>query len=447
MFNYVYVEFPNSSVAPKYVHNLTLHQNRYHHEIAVIQFRDWNVDYDAVSNGSPIYLVINDGVNKKEFRGYVDTVLPNQSPSKNITEITAVSPSYKMKTPRQTVYKDLSADGVIQQIASEYRFNAFTLPHPRIYPQISQAGYSDWEFMVYLAKQSGYSLRTENTEIYLQPMLYEYANKRSEAPRFIMRDSNNPAGSTLYSFDITLSETNRYDGEVKAAVAVSGLDEKSNGLLSITQQKRTTKTKNKVKPEFFDKFATDVVATDPTVAGYEAEAAEQRAIFQYRGDAKVIGNATLRPDMPVFLEGAGSYSGYWVVLGTEHIVEEQQRNVYMYTTILHLGTDSLGEAAVWEDGKRILSPDYEPKRTLIPGVRQTNTPPTSSLLRTAPNIGPQSTGNFSTVKNRAVPNVNNRSVSAPSWVAKTKSPNPIAQPIKKTPSVPNRLLSKVISSL
>ena len=426
---------------------MKLYQDRYHHEVAVIQFRDWDVDYDTITNGSPINFTLNDGASKKEFIGYVDTVMPVQSPGQNMTEVTAVSASYKMKTPRQTVYKEMSVDGVIQQIAAEYRFNAFTTAHPRIYPQISQAGYSDWEFMAALAKQAGYSLRTENTEIYLQPMLYEYTNRRSEALKFTMRDANNPAGSTLYEFTPVVSETASYDGDVKAAVAVSGFDEKSGALMSITQQNRAAKTKLKAKPEFFDKFATTVVANDPTVAEYEAKAAEQRSIFQYRGDAKVIGDATLRPDMPVYLEGVGGYSGYWVVLGAEHIIEEQQRNIYMYTTILHLGTDSLGEANVWEDGKKITEPNYSPTRTLVPGVRQTNTPPASALFRTAPNIGPQSIGNFSTVTNRPVPNVNNRVASAPSWVAKTKSPNPITEPVKKTAAYPNRLLSKITGSL
>ena len=447
MFNYVQVTFPNSDASPKYVYYMTLYQNRYQHEVAVIQFRDWGVDYDTISNGSPIAFTINDGNSKKEFIGYVDTVIPMQTPGQNITEVTAVSASYKMKTPRQTIYKEMSADGIIQQIASEYRFNAFTTPHPRVYPQVSQAGYTDWEFMAMLAKQSGYSLRTENTEIYLQPMLYEYTNKRSEALKFIMRDANNQAGSTLYSFRPVVSETTEYDGDVKAAVAVSGFDEKSKSLMSIAQQKRVTKTRINSKPEFFDKFATNVVADDPTIAEHESKAAEQRAIFQYRGEAKVIGSASLRPDMPVFLDGVGGYSGYWVILGTEHIVEEQEKNIFMYTTVLHLGTDSLGQASIWEDGKRITEPNYEPMRTLIPGVRQTNIPPENTLFRTAPNIGPQSTGNFSTVTNRAVPNVNNRTTSAPSWVAKTKAPNPITQPIKKTPSYPNRLLSKVTGTL
>lgn len=443
MFNYLKVEFPESSVSPSYVYNLNLYQNRYQHEVALMTFRDWGVEYDVISAGSPITFTLNSGNNKKEFRGYVHRVTPDQSPSHNITEVLAVSSSYVMKSASQTVYRNLSVDGLVEQICNKYRFNAFTTSHPRIYPQISQAGHTDWELIVQIAKQCGYSLRTENTEVYLQPMLEEYTSKRSEAPKFIMREANSPAGSTIYSFEANISESEDYDGNVKAAIAVSGFDSNTKSPISITQQVRSRKTKTTSKPEFFDKFATDVVAPDSMVAKYEAEAAEKRAVFPYRATAVVLGDSSLRPDLPVYLDGIGDYSGYWIVLGTEHMVEEQQRNTQMYTTKLWLGTDSLGTASKWEDGKTINEPDVLTARTLIPGVRQTNTPPSSRIIRTAPNVGPQSKGTFTTAKNRPKQLVNNRIVNAPSWVAATPTPKKITQPKVKTQAFPKRLLSKL----
>jgi hypothetical protein len=447
VFNYVKVEFPDSSVGPAFVYNLTLHQNRYHHEMAVMQFRDWNVEYDAVSNGSPISFTIDDGNNKKDFRGYVHKVIPDQTPSHNMTTVIAASASYVMKSPSQTVYRNLSADGLVEEICNKYRFNAFTIPHPRVYPQISQAGHTDWEIMVQVAKEAGCTLRTEGTEVYFQPVLEDYTNKRAEAPRFAMRDASHPSGSTIYSFDAGISEAEEHDGDVKAAIAVSGFDSITKTPISITQQVRSKKTKTKSKPEFFDKFATNIVAPDPAVAKYEAEAAEQRASFPYRATVVVLGHAGVRPDLPVYLDGVGDYSGYWTVLGTEHLVEEEHRNTFMYTTKLYVGTDSLGSAARWKDGKQITNPDASPARTLIPGVRQTNTPPSSRVIKTAANIGPQSKGSFNAATNRPKASVNNRTVSAPKWVAATPTPKKITQPVEKTQDFPKRLLSKVSKNI
>jgi len=444
MFNYVSVSFPNTTVPPMHVYSLSLYQNRYEHEVAVLTFRDWAISYDVVEAGSPIQFNISDNINNtKTFYGYVHHVSVNRTPGSFLTEITVLSPSMVMKNESQTIYKGLSADAIIQKIAKKNKLVAFTIAHPRIYPQVSQAGHTDWEMCVRLAKQCGYSLRTENTEIYFQPMLYEYTNKRSEAPYFVMRDPNDPSGSTIYSFEPLISESMEYDGNKKAAVAVSGLDSSTITGMSITTQIRAKKTRFKTSSEFFDHYATDIVARTPSVAKYEAEAAENRNVFPYRATAEVIGNASLRPDLPIYLDGVGGqYKGYWTILGTEHKVLETERNTHTYTTILTLGSDSLGTAVAWTDGQQIVAPSIKPSRTIIPGVRQTAITPKSNLLKTSINLGPQSIGSFGVATNRAKPTSN-----GPIWVSGTASLDPAAQTVASTTPTSSRLLTQIPSIL
>jgi phage protein D len=439
MFNYVKVSFPDTSLSTLHVYDMSFYQNKYEHEIVSITFRNWGVEYDAVESGSPITFVINDGSKTRTFYGYVHSIIVDRTPGSFLTRVVAVSASMVMKNESQTVYTELSADAVVQKIAKKHNFVAFTVPHPRIYPQIAQAGHTDWELLVRLAKQSGYSLRTENTELYFQPMLYEYESKRTEAPIFVMRESNDPSGSTLYSFNPAISEGLSYDGDMKAAIAVSGLDASTTTPISLTKQIKSPKTRFKSSPEFFDKFHTHTVATDPTVAAYETEAAENRNLFPYRATAEVKGNPTLRPDLPVYLDGIGGYySGYWTILGTEHKIFEQERNSQVYTTILYLGTDSLGNANQWTDGKRITQPDPKATRTIIPGIRQTNIVPKSSLKRTAPTISPSKRGSFGNPNNRA-----KTTLSSPLWKAATATLNPIQQSNKSQTPTSSRLLTKV----
>jgi len=423
MFNYVKVTFPNTTLPPILrVYEMTFAQNRYQHEIATIKFRDWDISYDVVSSGSPIQFSLSSNGLSKTFYGYVHHVNVDRTPDTSLTEVVAVGASMVMKNQSQQIYKGLSADGIIKQIAKRNNFVCFAVPHPRIYPQVAQAGHSDWEIMVRLAKQSGYSLRAENTELYFQPMMYEYTNKRQEANKFVMRGANDTSGSTIYSFDSVIGESLPQDEETKAAVALSGLDSVSLTPLSVTQQNRAPKTRFKAAPEFFDKYATDVVVSDPTVAQHEAEAAENRTIFPYRATAEVIGTPDLRPDAPVYLDGLGTYySGYWTILGTEHRIVESERDSQTYTTILHLGTDSLGDSARWTDGKTIAEPSSRASRTIIPGVTQTNVTPVTVLRRTAPNLGPQSVGSFGTLSNRA-----KGFTDGPVWVTGTATLDPIS---------------------
>jgi len=439
MFNYVTVTFPNTTVGPSYVYSMQFYQTKYEHEIAVIQFRDWAVRYDVVESGSPIQFTIGNTKTSKTFKGYVHHVNVSRTPGSFLTEVVVVGASMVMKNESQYVYKGLSADAIIQKIAKKYKFVAFTVGHPRIYPQVSQAGHTDWELMVRLAKQSGYSLRAENTEIYFQPMLYEYTSKRSEAAYFVMRDSNDPNGSTIYSFEPMIGESLTYDGDMKAAVAVSGLDTATTTPIALTTKNKAKVTKAKSSTEFYDKFHTHVVATTAAVAKHESKAADDRNAFPYRATVEVLGNPTLRPDLPIYLDGLGNYyTGYWTILSAEHKVIEKERNSQIYTTILTVGTDSLGAAVAWTDGKVITQPAATPARTVIPNVRQTAIVPASNILKTSPNLGPQSVGSFGTLANRAKTTTN-----GPVWVSATATLNPAAQPVGSTVQTSNRLLTKI----
>jgi len=443
MFNYVTVTFPNTTVGPSYVYSMQFYQTKYEHEIAVIQFRDWAVRYDVVESGSPVQFTIGNSKTSKTFKGYVHHVNVNRTPGSFLTEIVVLGASMVMKNESQYVYKGLSADAIIQKIAKKYKFVAFTIGHPRIYPQVSQAGHTDWELMVRLAKQSGYSLRAENTEIYFQPMLYEYTSKRSEASYFVMRDSNDPNGSTIYSFEPIIGESITYDGDMKSAVAVSGLDTATTTPIALTTKNKAKTTKTKSSAEFFDKFHTHVVANNPAIAKHESKAADDRNAFPYRATVEVLGNPTLRPDLPIYLDGLGNYyTGYWTILSAEHKVIEKERNSQIYTTILTVGTDSLGTAATWTDGKLITKPSATPARTVIPNVRQTAVVPTSKILKTSPNLGPQSVGSFGTLNNRAKTTTN-----GPVWVSSTATLNPVSQANGSKAQTANRLLTKIPSIL
>lgn len=439
MSNYVAVTFPNTTAGPKTVYSMSFYQNLYEHEIATIQFRDWDVDHEVIKEGSPIAFSLTDNGTFKNFYGYIHHIAVDRQPGKSITDLTAIGASMVMKNESQTIYKGMTADNIINTIATKNNFACYAVPHPRIYPQVAQAGHTDWEMCVRLAKQSGYSLRTENTEIYFQPMLYEYKSKRAEAPTFTMRDPDDPSGSTLYSFTPVIGQSVSYDGDYKSAVSVSGVDSLSLQPMAITQQNRAKVTRARSIPEFFDRYATHVVANNATIATYEATAAEERNRFPYRATAEVTGNPNLRPDIPVYLTGIGSqYSGYWTILGTEHRIIEEERNAFLYTTILHLGSDSLGEATPWTDGITVSTPHKNPARTIIPGVRQTITKPATILVKNSRDVGPQSKGAFGSAINRP-----KGILGSATWKSTTPTLVSTSTPVVNINAIPNRILAGI----
>jgi len=444
MFKYITVNFPQARVSPTTVYSFTLSQKRYEHEIAEIEFKDWGTEFDVIAPGEPITVTITNKVESKTFYGYVHSVSVDRSPGKFFASVTCVGGSMRMKQSRQTVFKDITAEEVIKKIATIHDFVCYTVPYGRVYPQISQAGLSDWQLMTRLAKQCGYTLRAQNTELYFQPIMEEYTKYRSEAPLFTMRSLAHPDGSNLYSFKPIISELMTYDGNTKAAVAVSGVDVLASVPLTVTQQVRNKKTRKKQQLEFIDKFATDTVALDQTVAKFEAEAAENRNYFPYRAEAEVLGNPNLRPDMAVYLNGVGQpYSGYWIILEAEHNIIEQERNMFVYTTTLKLGADSLGASDTWTDSQTINIPASKPQRTVIPNVKQTKVRPVTALASPKRITNQASKSSFGTIENRAKQaSTTSRANTPVTWKSKTSSLNTIIPTAKKSPIISTRLAQK-----
>ena len=350
MFNYITVEFPETDVPLQRVVKFNLTQENYSHESVSIMFRDWDPKYTNIIPGNPIRALIRSTGGVRVFEGVIHTINPKVSPGKRFVEMNAIGASFQLKQGRQRIFTDKTADEVIKQIATENKFSVYATPHPRKYPQITQAGHTDLELMSRLAQQCGYAFRVENTTIYFRPFLFDYVNYRDAAPKFTMRNANDPSGSTLYSFNATIGDTLNYGNGYKAAMYVSGVDSTSATSFSSVSSYYKKETRAIVQNELFDGHATRVVAPTEDVAKHEAKAASELNRFPYRATVLVEGNPTLRPDKPVFLEGIGAqYSGYWIVLSATHMISEESTNVFKYVTILTVGTDSLGSAAPYID--------------------------------------------------------------------------------------------------
>ena len=401
MFNYITIDFPLSQNAPQRVSSFTLNQERYAHEIAVVRFRDWNLQYTNISPSQPVRCVFSGTTGTKEFVGYIHDIKPDVSPGKQFVEMTLIGASYRMKQARQKVYTNMTANQIIEEIGRSYNFSVFAEPHPRVFEQVSQTGHTDLELMTRLAKQCGYSLRIENTSIYFQPLTFDYTKERRNAPSFIMREANDPQGSTLYSFKLTLGESLHYPDAYKSAAQIGGVDPRSIKASVVTNTVRPEVLKEISTPEFFDSFATDIVAPGYNASYYEAQAIDQRNRFPYRAKIEVLGTPDLKPDQPVYLAGVGKdYSGYWIVLRTSHKIVETEPNILKYTTVVEVGADSIGTANVWQDGLAITAPSKTQIRVIKP--RQKNRVPNKKSTLKQGSTKYNNSG-FGNTKNRPSP--------------------------------------------
>lgn len=415
------VSLPTSFSQPDRIHRAWIRQAPYEHEFAEIKFREWGIDLSRVKPGTPIELTID----TKKFVGYIHDVKSDMSATTNFTTVSAIGASYVMKQPNQTIYKNITASEVVKKIAIKYGFSYNIEPHPRVYPQISQAGLTDWQLMVRLAKQNGYFLIVDGTTLHFKPLLKDFNDNIQEAKYFARGEVGFKNKDLLYTFYPVIGETLSHAGADKSAVAVSGIDPITGEILKVVKQVRSTPTRKNSQTELFDKYATSVVASDFATAKYEADAADENSKFPYRAEMETICKGSLRPGMPVYVDNVGAeHSGYWTVLESIHKMEETSLNVMNFTSEFKLGTDSLGRV---NSGSVETKPINNGNRVLIPNVRQTRIVPKSNLKSPSVRVKPTGDVRLVTSKNRTAPNKKFYEIAQNTWSSdqgnlKTKTP-------------------------
>lgn len=378
MFSYIGINFPTLQMPITRVYSVNTTHSRYEHELITVRVIEWNVSYDSISATTPVTLTLKGMGTSRTINGYVHHIVPDISPDKNYVDIVIIGASYIFKQESQKVWTDVTSDQVISDIANANNFSYVAVPHPRVYDQVSQAGMSDWELMVKLAKQSGYSLKADNTSLYFQPLTQDFTDTRQEAAYYVLKGLDQKA-TGIYSFKPLIGESVPYQDAKKATVSIGGVDRTSSVDHTHTNLTPITTTRTKSTAPIFDSYHTTTVAPTYDIAKYEASAADERNRYAYRGEAVIQGNPNLLPDAPVFLDGIGTlYSGYWTVLSVSHEILGNAE----YSTTIVVGTDSLGLASQWTDNKDIVSPSQSIKRVVTPGVRQKTIIPTTSLKKT-----------------------------------------------------------------
>jgi phage protein D len=398
MFSHLDVKFPTLSVPLTRGYSLNSHHARYEHETHTVRFIDWNVDHAQISDGTPVEITLKGYGSERVIHGYVHHVVPDLSPNRNYVDVTIIGASRVFKQQSQKVWKNATADQVIAEIAKSQGFSFVAFPHPRFYEQISQAGMSDWELMVKLAKQNGYSLKCNNTTLYFQPLTQEFTDSREEAAYFAMHGLDQKA-TGIYSFTPIVGESVPYADTRKATVNISGVDKVSKNSHSYVNQTTPQATRKSYVKPIFDSYHTHVVAPSYEIAKHEATAADERNRYPYRGEVVIQGNPTILPDSPVYLDGIGStYSGYWTALSVEHHIIGNKE----FVTKIMVGTDSLGLSTTWTDNKNVSHPSQSVKRVITPGVRQKNIVPKTSLTKVGSSYKESLKTPFSMAKNISV---------------------------------------------
>lgn len=390
-FSYIEMQFPTLSTPLTRAAELKFSHARYEHETAVVYFTDWSPTYESVTPGTPVLVRLRGGKSVEDYNMYVNYVKPDLSPSKKYLEMHLIGASFPFKQQSQKMWSNVTADVVVADIAKKHSFSYKAVPHSRVYEQITQAGKTDWELLVSLAKQSGYSVIATNASLSFEPITMSFSEKQANAHYFTMSDLSSRYTS-MYSFTPIIGEATPFEDAQKAAVSISGVNPKNKTSHAHKGAKQSKYTRAKSAQPAFTAYNTSVVAPSFEVSKYETDAAVERNRHPYRGTAVVLGTPGIRPGDPVYLNGIGnSYSGFWTVLKVEHEIE----NNIEFTTTLHVGTDSLGISESWDGTPPVFSPNEQRTRVLGPQNAGKNSVPSTYLTASGRGSKANQTKHFS----------------------------------------------------
>lgn len=338
MLKYLTVEFPLTKSSVQRIGEFRWKQRRYEHDTGVIRFVDWNPDPSVITPGSPVKVTVTlKGVSKIHY-AYVNYVKHHRAYDKNYVDVHLISASYVMKQANQEVYANVTASMVAALIAKKHGFSYDIAPHDRVFAQISNPGYTDWQILAKLAKQIGYTLRSEGTVLIFKPIIEDYVRQGKYAKQFLSTTPGAIIPPSLYEIHPIVGDSIEYADGYKAAVAVSGYDSHAGGRFTAVNKNKSDYLRARSTSDFFDRYDTRTTVPTLSDAKYEAKAVEELNRFPYRATAVLVGTPDLRPDMPIKISGVNKdLDGNWIVIESEHVVERG-----MYTTRVEIGLDSLG---------------------------------------------------------------------------------------------------------
>jgi uncharacterized protein involved in type VI secretion and phage assembly len=304
-------------------------------DAAQLTFRDPDHEFlqaTGITMGTPLnvsVVTVSGKASERLFNGEVTALELDRDSTGSFTVVRAYSKAHRLQRGRKVVaYRNMTGSAIVRQVAAGAGLACGTVDAGKIvYKQLSQANVSDWDFLQFLAAESGALVRVDDKGL----LQFTKPVKASGAPAPTTSSSRNPMvleyGANLLALRASLSAA---DGA--SQVEVRGWD--------VTNKKPLTSPAPSVisetvlpglSPQFasarFGKSAKLAVTDTPyrtmaeTAAVAKSVAGQVSARFAEL-EAVAEGNPQLRAGKPVALGNVGqAFSGKYTATAVRHVLE------------------------------------------------------------------------------------------------------------------------------
>ncbi|MFD9609032.1 VgrG-related protein [Streptomyces sp. NPDC004288] len=303
-------------------------------DAAVLTYRDPDHEFlrkTGITIGTPLrvsVVTVTGQTRERLFNGEVTALEADRDRTGSFTVLRAYSKAHRLQRGRKVVaYRNMTAAAIVRKVAAGAGLACGKVEAaPVTYQQLSQANVSDWEFLQYLAAESGALVRVDDKGL----LQFTKPVKASGAPSPTTSAVRDPLvleyGRNLLALRASLSTA---DGAQQ--VEVRGWDVTTKRPLVAKQPSVDSDTVVPgLSPALAARFgkASKITVTDTpyrtqaeTKAVADAVAGQVSAGFGEL-EALVEGNPLLRAGKPVALGNVGgAFSGKYTATAVQHVLE------------------------------------------------------------------------------------------------------------------------------
>ncbi|MFJ3721942.1 VgrG-related protein [Streptomyces sp. NPDC090045] len=302
-------------------------------DTAVLTYRDPDHEFlraTGITIGSPLrvsVMTVKGQARERLFNGEVTALEIDRDRTGSFTVVRAYSKAHRLQRGRKVVaYRNMTAAAIVRKVAAGAGLAVGKVEAaPVTYKQLSQANVSDWDFLQYLAGESGAQVRVDDqgTLQFTRPV------KASGAPAPSTSAVRNPLvleyGRNLLALRAALSAA---DGS--STVQVRGWDVTTKRPLVAQQPSVVSDTVVPgLSPALAARFGKSTVAVTDTPYRTQAEttavakAAADRISSGF-GELEAVaeGNPLLRAGKAIALGNVGqAFSGRYTATAVQHVLE------------------------------------------------------------------------------------------------------------------------------
>lgn len=303
-------------------------------DMAVLTFRDPDHELlgeTGITIGTALrvsVMTVKGRARERLFSGEVTALELDRDSTGTFTVVRAYSKTHRLQRGRKVVaYRNMTTAAIVRKVATGAGLAVGKVEAPAVtHQQLSQANVSDWEFLQYLAGESGALVRVDDKGV----LQFTRPVKASGAPAPSTSATTNPMvleyGRNLLALRAALTTA-----DAASKVQVRGWDVTTKRPLIAEQASTVSGTVVPgLSPTAVNRFgrATQLTVTDtPYRTQAEATAvaratAEQVASGFGELEAVVEGNPMLRAGKPIALGNVGKeFSGRYTATAVQHVLE------------------------------------------------------------------------------------------------------------------------------